>query len=100
MTPGPVGAAQEFYWDQTNGTHVLATDLVVALANNSGWASLGGGTYTPLCLAWEVTASHRAYTLDYIKLSLRTHDWSAITAAELRPARPPPRCANLWRGRP
>ena len=80
--PGAV-QLQEFYWDKTNGTHVLATDLVVALANNSGWASLGGGTYTPLCLAWEVTASNHTYTLYYIKLSLRTHDWSAITAAKL-----------------
>ena len=39
----------EFYWDKTNGTKVLANNLVPALANNNEWASLGGGTYTPLC---------------------------------------------------
>ena len=79
------GAVQllEFYWDQTNGKHVLATDLVPALANNNEWASLGGGTYTPLCLSWEVTASNHTYALYYIKLSLHTHDWSAISLAEL-----------------
>jgi hypothetical protein len=37
----------------------------------------------PLCLAWEVTASNHTYTLHYIKLSLHTHDWSAISLAEL-----------------
>ena len=79
------GAVQlmEFYWVKTNGQHVLATDLVVALANNNGWASLGGGIYTPLCLSWEVTASNHTYALYYIKLSLHTHDWSAITLSEL-----------------
>ena len=59
-----------------------ATNLVPALANNSEWASLGGGTYTPLCLSWLVTANN-TYTLYYIKLSLVTHDWSEITSAEL-----------------
>ena len=79
------GAVQllEFYWDKTNGQHVLATNLVPALANNNEWASLGGGTYTPLCLSWVVTASNHTYTLYYIKLSLHTHDWSQISAAEL-----------------
>ena len=47
----------EFYWDETNGTKVLANNLVPALANNNEWASLGGGTYTPLCLSWVVTAA-------------------------------------------
>lgn len=74
---------QEFYWDQTNGQQVLATNLAPALANNNEWASLGGGTYTPLCLSWVVTASNNTYTLHYIKLSLTTHDWSEISAAEL-----------------
>jgi hypothetical protein len=37
----------EFYWHKTNGTQVLATNLVPALANNNEWASLGNGTYTP-----------------------------------------------------
>ena len=49
------GAVQllEFYWDKANGTHVLATNLVPALANNNEWASLGGGTYTPCaCRGW------------------------------------------------
>jgi hypothetical protein len=79
------GAVQllESYWDQTNGQQVLATNLVPALANNNEWASLGGGTYTPLCLSWVVTASNNTYTLHYIKLSLTTYDWSEISAAEL-----------------
>ena len=79
--PGAV-QLQEFYWDQTNGQRVLATNLVPALANNNEWASLGGGTYTPLCLSWLVTVGNKA-TLYYIKLSLKTHDWSKISAAEL-----------------
>ena len=73
---------QEFYWDKTNGQQVLATNLVPALANNNEWASLGNGTYAPLCLSWLVTANHIA-TLYYIKLSLNTHDWSEISSAEL-----------------
>jgi hypothetical protein len=73
---------QEFYWDKTNGHQVLATNLVPALANNSEWASLGNGTYTPRCLSWLVTANN-TYTLHYIKLSLKTHDWSEISSAEL-----------------
>jgi hypothetical protein len=79
------GAVQllEFYWDEANGKHVLATGLAPALANNNEWASLGGGTYTPLCLGWLVTASNHTYTSHYIKLNLHTHDWSQITAAEL-----------------
>ena len=79
------GAVQllEFYWDETNGKHVLATGLAPALANNNEWASLGGGTYTPLCLGWLVTASNHTYTSHYIKLNLHTLDWSEITAAEL-----------------
>ena len=72
----------EFYWDEPNGTKVLATNLVPALANNNEWASLGDGTYTPLCLSWLVTANN-TYTQYYIKLSLTTHDWSEISAAEL-----------------
>ena len=72
----------EFYWHKTNGTQVLATNLVPALANNSEWASLGSGTYTPLCLSWVVT-SGTTYTMQYIKLSLTTHKWSKISAAEL-----------------
>ena len=84
MTPGPAAVQLlEFYWDKTNGKHVLATNLVPALANNNEWASLGGGIYTPLCLSWMVTASNHTSTLYYIKLSLHTHDWSAISAAEL-----------------
>jgi hypothetical protein len=73
---------QEFYWDETNGQHVLATNLVPALANNNEWASLGNGTYTPLCLSWLVTANNIS-TPYYIKLSLVTHDWSEISSAEL-----------------
>lgn len=73
---------QEFHWDKTNGQQVLATNLVPALANNNEWASLGNGTYTPLCLSWVVTAKNIA-TLYYIKLSLNTHDWSEISPAEL-----------------
>jgi ABC-type transport system substrate-binding protein len=73
----------EFYWDKTNGTQVLATNLVPALANNGEWAYLGDGTYTPLCLSWLVTASNNTYTLYYIKLSLTTHKWSEISLAEL-----------------
>jgi hypothetical protein len=80
--PGAV-QLQEFYWDETNGTQVPATNLVPALANNNEWASLGDGTYTPLCLSWVVTASNNTYTLHYIKLSLDTHDWSEISSAEL-----------------
>jgi hypothetical protein len=72
----------EFYWDEPNGTKVLANNLVPALANNNGWASLGGGTYTPLCLSWVVTANNKE-TLYYIKLSLTTHDWSEISSAKL-----------------
>ena len=74
---------QEFHWDKTNGTVVLATDLVPALANNNEWAYLGNGTYTPLCLSWVVTASNNTYTQHYIKLSLTTHKWSEISATEL-----------------
>jgi Ni/Fe-hydrogenase subunit HybB-like protein len=73
---------QEFYWDKTNGQQVLATNLVPALANNNEWASLGNGTYTPLCLSWLVTANNIA-TQYYIKLSLVTYDWSEISSAEL-----------------
>ena len=73
---------QEFYWDQTNGQQVLATNLAPALANNNEWASLGGGTYTPLCLSWLVTVNNVA-TQYYIKLSLHTHDWSKISSAQL-----------------
>ena len=73
----------EFYWDKTNGTQVLATNLVPALANNNEWASLGNGTYTPLCLSWVVTASNNTYTMHYIKLSLTTHKWSQISATEV-----------------
>jgi hypothetical protein len=78
------GAVQllEFYWDETNGQRVLATNLVPALANNNEWAYLGNGTYAPLCLSWVVTANNK-YTLYYIKLSLKTHDWSKISAAEV-----------------
>lgn len=72
----------EFYWQKTNGTQVPATNLVPALANNNEWASLGNGTYTPLCLSWVVT-SGTSYTLQYIKLSLTTHKWSKISVAEL-----------------
>jgi hypothetical protein len=72
----------EFYWDKTNGQQVLATNLVPALANNNEWASLGNGTYTPLCLSWLVTANNIA-TQYYIKLSLVTYDWSEISSAEL-----------------
>jgi len=51
---------QEFYWDETNGQRVMATNLGPALANNSEWAYLGSGTYAPLCLSWLVTApQHR-----------------------------------------
>jgi hypothetical protein len=74
---------QEFSWDETNGTKVPATNLVPALSSNNEWASLGGGIYTPLCLSWVVTASNNTYTLHAIKLSLDTHDWSEISAAEL-----------------
>lgn len=43
----------EFYWQKTNGTQVLATNLVPALANNNERASLGNGTYTPCaCHGW------------------------------------------------
>lgn len=70
----------EFYWQKTNGMQVLATNLVPALANNNEWASLG--TCTPLCLSWVVT-SGTTHTLQYIKLSLTTHKWSKISAAEL-----------------
>ncbi|HEX3388233.1 MAG TPA: hypothetical protein VHT94_04265 [Streptosporangiaceae bacterium] len=73
---------QEFSWDQTNGKHVLATNLVPALANNNEWASLGNGTYTPRCLSWVVTSGTTS-TPHYIKLDLTTHDWSKISAAEL-----------------
>ena len=79
--PGAV-QLREFYWDTTNGQHVLATNLGPALANNNEWAYLGHGTYTPLCLAWLVTA-HNIARLYYIKLSLGTHVWSKISAAEL-----------------
>jgi hypothetical protein len=75
---------QEFYWDKTNGTRVLATNLVPALAsNNKEWAYLGNGTYTPLCLSWLVTASNNTSTLHYIKLSLKTHYWSEIGSGKL-----------------
>ena len=72
----------EFHWQKTNGTQVLATNLVPALASNNEWASLGNGTYTPLCLSWAVT-SGTTRTQQYIKLSLTTHKWSKISAAEL-----------------
>jgi hypothetical protein len=61
---------------------VLATNLVPALVNDNEWASLGNGTYTPLCLSWVVT-SGTTYTLKYIKLSLTTHEWSEISATKL-----------------
>jgi hypothetical protein len=73
---------QEFYWDKTNHQRVLATNLVPALTSNREWASLGNGTYTPLCLSWLVTVNNTA-THYYIKLRLATHDWSKITPAEL-----------------
>jgi hypothetical protein len=73
---------QEFHWDKTNGTQVLATNLVPALANNNEWASLGGGTYTPLCLSWLVTSNNTAKGY-IIKLSLTTHKWSEISSSEL-----------------
>ena len=69
----------EFYWDETNGQQVLATNLVPPVGSGN-WASLGGGTYTPLCLSWEVTSNNTA-TLHYIRLSLHTHDWSEISSA-------------------
>lgn len=72
----------EFYWHKTNGRPVLATNLVPALANNNEWASLGNGTYTPLCLSWLVTANNIS-TAYYVKLNLHTHRWSEITSAEL-----------------
>jgi hypothetical protein len=78
-----VGQLREFYWDETNGQQVLATNLVPALASNNEWASLGDGTYTPLCLSWVVTAGNNTSTLHYIKLSLDTHDWSEISLTEL-----------------
>jgi hypothetical protein len=65
----------EFYWDKTNGQQVLASGLVPA-GGPGGWASLGGGIYTPVCLVWEVTNS--TYTLYYIRLNLHTHDWSEM----------------------
>jgi hypothetical protein len=37
---------------------------------------------SPLCLSWLVTADNK-YTLYNIKLSLKTHDWSKISAAEV-----------------
>lgn len=64
-----------------NGPQVLATNLVPALANNNEWASLGSGTYTPLCLSWVVTANN-TYTLYYIKLNLDTNAWSEISSAD------------------
>ena len=64
------------------GQRVLATNLGPALANNNEWASLGNGTYAPLCLSWLVTA-HNIATLYYIKLNLNTHGWSKISSAEL-----------------
>ena len=73
---------QEFYWDETNGQKVLATNLVPALANNNEWASLGNGVYTPLCLSWLVTVNNVS-TPYYIKLNMATHDWSKITASQL-----------------
>jgi hypothetical protein len=79
--PGAV-QLQEFYWHKTNGQKVRATNLVPALANNNEWASLGHGTYTPLCLSWLVTVNNVA-TQYYIKLSLHTHDWSKISSAQL-----------------
>jgi hypothetical protein len=51
-------------------------------SNNNVWVSLGNGTYTPLCLSWLVTAGNKD-TLYYIKVSLHTHDWSKISAAEV-----------------
>jgi hypothetical protein len=78
---------QEFYWDETNGQRVLATNLGPALANNNEWASLGNGTYAPLCLSWLVTA-HNIATLYYIKLNLNTHSWSKISSAELNTCLP------------
>ena len=33
---------------------MLATNLVPALTSNREWASLGNGTYAPLCLSWLV----------------------------------------------
>jgi hypothetical protein len=73
---------QEFYWDETNGQQVLATNLGPALANNNEWASLGNGAYAPLCLSWLVTVNH--ISAPYcIKLSLATRDWSEISSAEL-----------------
>ena len=80
--PAELGATAGVLLAKTNGTQVLATNLVPALANNNEWASLGNGTYTPLCLSWVVT-SGTTYTLQYIKLSLTTHKWSKISAAEL-----------------
>ncbi len=73
---------QEFYWDETDGQKVLATNLVPALANNNEWASLGNGVYTPLCLSWLVTVNNLS-TAYYIELNLQTHDWSKITLSQL-----------------
>lgn len=72
----------EFYWNEANGTRVLATNLVPALANNNEWASLGNGVYTPLCLSWLVTVNNTA-TLYYIKLTLATHKWAELNANQL-----------------
>ena len=73
----------EFYWQKTNGTQVLATNLSPGPGQQQRVAaSLGNGTYTPLCLSWVVT-SGTTHTLQYIKLSLTTHKWSKISAAEL-----------------
>jgi hypothetical protein len=72
----------EFYWDQTNGKQVLATNLAPALASNNEWAYLGNGTYTPVCLSWVVTSGSTSAP-QYIKLDLSTYDWSKISAAEL-----------------
>jgi hypothetical protein len=72
----------EFYWDKPDGEHVRATNLVPSLTSNKEWASLGHGTYAPLCLSWLVTADGH-YTQYSIKLNLHTHKWSKITQAEL-----------------
>jgi hypothetical protein len=77
-----LGAAAGVLLAKDKRTQVLATNLVPALANNNEWASLGNGTYTPLCLSWVVT-SGTTHTLQYIKLSLTAHKWSKISAAEL-----------------
>jgi hypothetical protein len=63
-----------FYWEEPDGTRVLAQNLTDAV----GWYDLGNGLYTPECLAWE---PYNTLDVQYIRLNLNNYTWSKSTSS-------------------